>query len=226
MSRLKLATRINRALASYGKNLDPPTNSPGNQTVTTTLLKQASRGNASAQYRLACCYAAGDVVSRDKVTACRWFENAANAGYVPAMVRLGDAHLAGEGTERNRVRGLFWLLKASNRGSRDACARLGIHYLNGQELPKRKELAFKWLRQAANRGCVSSMLGLAHCYKHGIGIEYDLLKAYVAWTVATARSGTRLGSISKLHRMEGLTDEQIEQAYRLSAGMVNGPLDL
>jgi TPR repeat protein len=199
----------------------------GNQTVSHLLLVQASKGDATAQFRLACCYVHGNDVTEDPTTAWMWFRKSAETGHVPAMVRLGEAYLDGEGTEQNRIRGLFWLLKAANLGSRDACATLGIRYYNGHRLPRNGDLAAKWLQTAVNRGCGSSLIGLASCYKTGNGVEKNIVMACAYIGVYLAKSKSESGWSSYRNLTKDLTDEQIAEVKRLSSVMINGrPLDL
>lgn len=227
MSHAKTLMRIRKFQASHGRMFGPSTETIGNETVSNTLLKQASRGNAAAQYRLACCYADGNDVRQDEVTACKWFESAAEAGHVPAIFRLGKAHLYGSGVDQNRVRGLYLLLQAAKRGNLAACALMGDNYLHGKFLPKSECLAFKWFRVATNRGCTRSMLLLGHCYKYGLGVEESLVKSYVFFLVSSARSDPDDARLWKRRVSEKLTAEQYAEVLRLSDNMLkSGVFDL
>jgi TPR repeat protein len=219
--------RFQNCISTFPMGGGYPPKNIGEFTVTKRLLKLASRGDASAQYRLACCYSDGFSVEQDEVTARKWFQCSADQGYVPAMFRLGESYLNGEGVDQNRIRGVNWLLKATNRGNRDAAALLGSSYLNGRDLPKRPDLGVKWLRIAANRGCVLSMLELGFCYRDGIGLEQNLVKAYVCLNVLEARSKKYETLGLDKQWADGLTKEQFAEALRMSHKMIHGgPLDL
>lgn len=194
----------------------------GDLTVTNNLLKHAARGDVAAQYRLACCYAEGFSVERDEVTACVWFQSAAEKGYVPAMSRLGDCYLNGYGFDQNRIRGHFWLLKAANLGNRDAAALLGTSYLKEQRLPSYPNLAVKWLRIASNLGCLHSMLQLGFCYRQGIGLEQDIVKACVCLNVLEARSRKGVTLELNMEWIDKLTEDQFAEVRRLSETMIKG----
>lgn len=217
--------RLNRAINNCLSGKSESTKI-GNQTVSPLLLKQAAQGDAAAQHRLGCCYADGTDVGRDDVTACMWFQKAAEAGHVPAMFRLGENWLTTfekyRNRSANRIRGLFWLLKAANRGSRDACRLLGSCYLNGHGLPARGDLAVKWLKMAANRGCRSSMFQLGFCYRNGNGIERSIVKAFVCFYVASARSSVPVSMRFGQKQMAELASDQIDEVLRLSNSMIQG----
>ena len=80
---------------------------------------------------------------------------------------------------------------------------------------------------AANRGCIFSMLDLGYCYKDGIGMEQDIVKACVCLNVLEARS--KKGATSRLNMewSDELTKEQLAESMRMSHKMIHGgPLDL
>jgi TPR repeat protein len=78
------------------------------------LKARADRGEAAAQFSLACRYGMGIGVRKDAAKAGQWFRKAAEQGDIGAEYALGSMLFYGEGIERDVAEGQKWLLKASN----------------------------------------------------------------------------------------------------------------
>ncbi len=72
----------------------------------------AMRGDANAQYRLACYYLYGDGVTRDYKMAVEFFEKAAHRGSKDAMEMLGDCYKHGWGVPISLGKAEKWYKKA------------------------------------------------------------------------------------------------------------------
>jgi hypothetical protein len=80
-----------------------------------------------------------------------------------------------------------WIHKAAEAGSSDALKTLSVTYIKlvaGLLLIMKSSAVLK----AASQGNMDGMLGLAECYRAGLGCEIDLDKR-LQWLVKAAESG-------------------------------------
>jgi hypothetical protein len=84
---------------------------------THTLIRQAKRGNATAQYQLGINYLMGTGgMKQDDQTAFHWIEQAARAGDAQAQYVLGMMYDRGRGVDQNNPQAVQWFLKAGDQG--------------------------------------------------------------------------------------------------------------
>ena len=72
------------------------------------LRAAAEAGDAGAQYDLACRYAAGDGVAKDRAKAAQWFGKAAEQWHPGAQRRFGDCCRQGLGVAQDDVQAAVW----------------------------------------------------------------------------------------------------------------------
>ena len=67
------------------------------------LVKGAELGSEAAQMKLAEAFRSGNLLKKDIVKACKWYDKAAQQGNVKAMLALFDIYREGEGVEKDAV---------------------------------------------------------------------------------------------------------------------------
>jgi TPR repeat protein len=99
------------------------------QDSTDALRRDAERGDAQAQYKLALAYDVGVGAPQDLGQAAAWYERAAEQGHPGAQFSLGLMYGNGRGVPQGLVRAHMWLNLAAAasqpgaRGERDLIAK-------------------------------------------------------------------------------------------------------
>lgn len=92
------------------------------------LFKAAKRGDAKAQYLIACAYDEGEeFFPKDYIAAMAWFKESAENGFSNAMVILGRKYIAADRDDE----GVELFEKASELGNPEGMAYLGSCYKYG-----------------------------------------------------------------------------------------------
>ena len=119
---------------------------------------------------------------------------------------------------------LAWLPLA-RAGDGDAQAAIADLYLSGlldqpvgaNERRRIERTAAWWYRQAARCGHIVAQLNLGELYNRGIGVERDLVEAFM-WLGLAARGGNRWASEFQQRTASEMTPSQIAEAtVRLAA---------
>ena len=126
-----------------------------------SLIAQAERGIASAQFLLGMRYADGKNVPVDEAAAVRWFGKAAEQGDIRSQYRLGEMHEAGRGVAANLEEALRWFRLCAEHGDRFAQHKLGAMHEAGSGIPQSRQLALDWYRQAAGQGHETAQAAVA-----------------------------------------------------------------
>lgn len=114
--------------------------------------RQASEGDAGAQYDLANMYYTGNGMEKNYNEAAGWYRKAADHGVVPAQVALGTMYSNGEGVDQDYNQAVKYWREAADHGNSDAELHLGNAYHEGKGVPKDDTEAVKWWGLAADRG--------------------------------------------------------------------------
>ncbi len=118
-----------------------------------TLIALAQRGDADAQYALACCLDEGaHGFSQDKEAAFTWYLAAAKQGQAQAQYFTGSKYLLGEGVQRNHKEAARWFSRSAEAGNSDAQFVIGMCYENGVGVKRDIGMAKYWYRRAAAQG--------------------------------------------------------------------------
>ena len=153
--------------------------------------KAAEAGNAEAQARLGCQYAAALGTTADYKAAEHWFAAAAEQDNAAGAFGLGllyaGAYLGAPDEEKASI----WLDKAATRGNAAAKMSLAMLLLNGKGLPADPERAAKLLREAASANQTEAMFRLGELYRAGIGVTRDAAMAETWLRRAGARGHTQ-----------------------------------
>ncbi|MGO9318396.1 MAG: tetratricopeptide repeat protein [Terracidiphilus sp.] len=118
----------------------------------TTLERQATSGDAEAQYNLGILYNKGEGMPQDYTQAAVWYRKAAEQGLAPAQIALGASYEQGQGVPQDYAEAYFWYdLAASGKTSsakEDAkFLRDGIaSHLTPADLSREQEWARQWFK--------------------------------------------------------------------------------
>ena len=152
------------------------------------VSRQAERGDARSQSRLALAYLRGDGVSIDPAAAIGWSRMAAAQGEPSAQFIL--ATLYASGVKPDPQLAVRWLATAASRGNIKAMHNLALAYLNGVGVAKNTAAAMTWFAKAASSGYRDSAFDLAVLYERGEGVPQDPRLA-LRWYTAAASEGDR-----------------------------------
>ncbi len=153
-----------------------------------SITRQAARGDARSQSRLALAYLRGDGVSADPAAAIGWSRMAAAQGESSAQFIL--ATLYASGVKPDPQLAVRWLAAAASRGNIKAMHNLALAYLNGTGVPKNTATAMAWFGKAASSGYRDAAFDLAVLYERGEGVPQDPRLA-LRWYTAAASDGDR-----------------------------------
>lgn len=105
----------------------------------------------------------------------------AEHGDLEAQFQVGLLFEKGEQVSRDYAEAEKWYRKAAEQGHPDAMLYLAMLYFNGNDIINKdfKEVE-KWYRRSALKGYDDNgSQGLGNMYLNGIGVEKDLVKAYI-----------------------------------------------
>ncbi len=110
----------------------------------------------------------------------------ARSGDAEAQVRLGNDYMDdGRSVAKNESKAVYWWKKAARQGEPTAFAALGDYYID-----KQKYVAADYYMRGAKLGDADAQLGLARCYRDGIGVEKNLQKALPLYVEASNHGST------------------------------------
>ena len=116
------------------------------------LRKQATEGDAAAQYLLAVKYDSGQGVPRDYREALAWYSKSAEQGFAAAKNNIGVLYQLGQGVPRDFKEAIKWYRLAAQQGFALAQYNLGLMYAEGQGVKQDYVEARLWYQQAAEQG--------------------------------------------------------------------------
>ena len=147
------------------------------------LTQAADRGFAPAQYALGRYYQKqGGMLA---VQALGWFRKAADQSHPKAVYRIALAYETGDcGVPVNKPRAAAWMRHAAQLGYPPAQYEIGRRGLFGQAPGIVPGEAITWLDKAACQGHVRAQYGLAMCFAKGVGVERDLVRAWLWLSLA------------------------------------------
>jgi TPR repeat protein len=142
------------------------------------LQKLADDGDASAQYRLALCYAHGQGVERSLELYSYYLQVAAKNGCAEAQSNLGHSYeFANSPFPCDLEKAVYWYKLAAHQGDLGALYLLGYFYQHGVVVEKSIETALEYYEKGASEGeCTASGI-LAYCYEFGIGLPESIEQA-------------------------------------------------
>lgn len=164
------------------------------------LKKEASLGNADAQYRLGMMYANGKGVAESTVEAFQLYQKSAQQGNPFAQFQLGVLYDLGKGTvhaheeaEKLYKQAYPGLRKAADEGSAEAKICLGTMYLNGFGVEKSHEQALDLFLSSGEMKDPCVLRNIGHIYSKDGELKSET-KSFEYYLIA-AKQGDLLGQI-------------------------------
>lgn len=140
------------------------------------LRVKALKGDAAAQFSLACCLLDGKSVSKDEKWGVEWLKKAAAKGNADAQFRMGACLWHGIGVPKDTAAAVGFWQKAADQKNAPAQQSLGVHFFAAGD----EKQANIWTRKAAEAGFPLAQLTYAWNLLNGFGVARDE-KAAVEW---------------------------------------------
>lgn len=158
-----------------------------NPPVTPEIIAAAERGDAAAQFQLACAYLGGKGVPKDVKKAYELMQAAADQGHADALNGLGYFHSAGVVVVKDEKKAAEWFRKGAEKGSAKACLNLGKWLLSGkagsaESAEKTREEGLQWMKKSADQGLPEGALAYGSILffgDHGMTTNYDQAAPYL-----------------------------------------------
>lgn len=165
-----------------------------------TQLRQATAGDADAQFTVAEAYRMGRETDEDLPESLRWYRAAAEQGHPQAQNNLGSMLLNGMGTDKNPGEAAIWYRKAAEQGEAAAQFNLALRYLHGNGVSQSDTEAADWLKKAAAQGYTDAVGQLGTLCRFGQGVPQDIVRAAELHTIAALEGDvTSIGNLSDYH---------------------------
>lgn len=172
----------------------PQTVSTGQITLK-ELLYSARRGDILAQRLVGDRYDRGNGMSRDPVTAARWYLKAAARGDSVSQRNLGYLHETGDLGEKNYVEAEKWYRKAAEQGDVEAQRSLVFIYESGLAGEVDLAAAAKWSDRANGRSAADPTKEISQVEKEVVaGVQAPANETAAPGQVVTS---SVLGAIDK-----------------------------
>ncbi|WP_252149869.1 tetratricopeptide repeat protein, partial [Escherichia coli] len=130
----------------------------------TYIRKDADKGDATAQFKLAELYRSGSEGIQSYKDAVYWYSLAAKQGLTEAQYNLGVMYAHGYGVSQNYEKAFECYQMAAEKGFPEAQGNLGVLYSKGSGVIRDYGKAIAWLNKAANSGLVTAQTNLALLY--------------------------------------------------------------
>ncbi|MBU2583669.1 MAG: sel1 repeat family protein [Alphaproteobacteria bacterium] len=179
------ATSIARGGDGNHLNLPPATVGP------LSLRLAAAKGDPSAQFEVAARLAGGSGTQQDLKGAVKWYQMAAAQGFAQAQYRLGTLYERGLGVDKDLARASVWYQRAAEKGNVKAMHNLAVVSAGRTEGGPDYKTAAKWFDAAAQYGLSDSQFNMAVLHENGLGVEANLPRAYLHYSLAAAKGDTQ-----------------------------------
>ncbi len=149
--------------------------------------------------------------SSDYETALAEWQPLAEAGDVGGQFGLGLMYGNGFGVDMNDAEAIKWYGLAAEQGHAQAQCNLAVMHQNGWGVPQSDAEAIKLFVLSAEQGVVEAMMALGRFYAMDFASDYDPVKAYKWYGVASL-----MGDVDANSRRDevaaDLTAEQVNDA--------------
>lgn len=180
-------------------------------------LKKADKNNyAEASVALAKMYTEGHNVKVNHKRAFELLTKAAQTNNAEAQKLLADSYLEGRGAEKNLKQALKWYQQSAQQAFTDAEYSLGKMYVNGYGVKVNFNKGVEQFRKAAQKGHGMAQMDLGVAYFTGQGAEYDPIKAY-AWFNLASKHSIKNASQYKNSLYNKLSQADKKRANRLAS---------
>ncbi len=144
--------------------------------------RNAERGSATAQFRLAKYYELGNEVPADMKEAVRWYRSAAEQGYPEAQFYFAMLNFYGIGVDRNEVLAQSLIKAAAQRGH-SAAKRA---FEGASSMTERQSMSMWWLTRFGQEQNGLALQQAGNLYELGRGVHADINDAKKYYQAATA----------------------------------------
>ncbi|ECK3336754.1 sel1 repeat family protein [Salmonella enterica] len=160
------------------------------------LAPLAGRGDAGAQYRLACLLVVGGRAQRQEAQAL--MTQAATTGLVTAQRTLGEWLQKGTAGVRDPEQALTWYRRAAAQGDAAAQNAMGAALSSGAGGLRRQADALVWYRRAAEQGYALAAFNLGNAWWSGNGVRPNAGVAYAWYALAAHNARSSEAVLSRL----------------------------
>lgn len=128
---------------------------PKNTEKALTIWKSlAQNGHVKSQANLGACYRDGNIVVKDEIEACKWFELAANQDDLDSQIAL--AVIYGGRNSNSKIKddkkAFYWMSKAADSDMPEGLYGLAVCYEEGKGISKDINKAKTYYQRAADKG--------------------------------------------------------------------------
>jgi len=163
-----------------------------NYTIAVQLFEQAAKdGNPKAQYNYAVMLLNGEGISKDELSAIKWFTAAsengqtkAKEGIVQAQFELGKKYYFGTGVPKDINTAVKWFSESAEYGHKGSQINLCKIFITGMY-----QQAFKWCQLAAQQGDADCQYNLGFLYVGGAGTQQSIPRA-LPWLEKALQQGS------------------------------------
>ena len=153
------------------------TDNSSNKPSLESLIRDAEKGDADAQFRLGVRYAEGNGVQKDYYEAAKWYRKAAEQGNSDAQVNLGYCYEMGYGVEKDYQKAFQLYTASAKQGEVVAQTNLGNCYAYGRGVQQDYLTAVEWYEIAARKNHPKAFYLLGTMAESGHGLEKDKKEA-------------------------------------------------
>lgn len=178
------------------------------------MEKAAEAGNSMAQFNYAQILMKNSPGESGINAAYPWFQKAADNNLADAEYAVSQILANGTANiKQDEAEARLYLLRAAQKNYDTAQLDLATWLVEGRGGERNFDAGFQWMLKAARSGNVAAQARLARLYRDGLGTDGDTVTA-AAWYFVARRSGLNAFDLDSM--LDGLEDEQIERAQKLS----------
>ncbi len=146
----------------------------------------------------------------DKITALKYYLEAANAGIVPAMMACGSLYFEElGGIEQDIEKAIYWFKKAADCGHAGAMNNVGYVFWTLKDY----EEAIKWYKKSAEYNDATAMLNLADVYRN---VYYDKKTAqYWLKKAESLKDSESIRLVAGYYAVENSIKDNLNKAIKL-----------
>ncbi len=139
-----------------------------------TIMSDAERGDARAQFTLGAMYETGRGVARDDRLCAKWWRASAEQGLADAQKNMGSLYFSGRGVPVDPVQSMQWYLKAAEQDHPHAQKYVALGYEQGLGLPRDEAKAQYWKARAQAHDPANAAVVFLPAYAgNGQGVKTD-----------------------------------------------------
>jgi len=139
-----------------------------------TIMGDAERGDARAQFTLGAMYETGRGVARDNALCAKWWRASAEQGLADAQKNMGSLYFSGRGVPLDPAQSMQWYLKAAEQDHPHAQKYVALGYEQGIGLPKDPVKAAYWKERAQAHDPANAAVVFLSAYEgDGRGVQSD-----------------------------------------------------